>query len=94
MKYTFLLVAALALTGCGYICACQNEADEESLANWAVEDPILVSTVVNDESNDVLRCLEIATGAELTEAEIDAVLPDEINSVCPELANPNYQETE
>lgn len=94
MKYTLLLFAAVTLSGCGYICTCQDEVNQEGLSDWIATDPILANAVVNDKSNDVLRCLEIATGAELTDAEIDAVLPDEINSVCPDLANPNYQETE
>ena len=37
------------------------------------------------------RCVEIASGAPLTEAEINATKKSEINPECPALANPNYE---
>ena len=36
------------------------------------------------------RRLEIASGAELTEAEKNATKKSEINTECPSIANPNY----
>ena len=36
------------------------------------------------------RCIEIASGAELTEKEINAKKRSEINPECPNIANPNF----
>ena len=40
--------------------------------------------------NAANRCIEIASGAELTEAEKNATKKSEINTECPSIANPNY----
>jgi len=53
--------------------------------------PGLVENVINDASDAINRCFEIAAGAELTQAEISATRPSQINRECPELANPNYE---
>ena len=37
-----------------------------------------------------MRCVEIASGAPLTEKEKTATKKSEINSECPSIANPNY----
>ncbi len=95
MKNVILLVAILSLSGCGLLRDWRDSfTDQLDLGTWAQEDPVLTNYVVNDNSDDLLRCLEIATGAELTEEEQEAELPEEFNSECPELANPKYQETE
>ena len=36
------------------------------------------------------RCIEIASGSPLTEAELNATKKSEINSECPSIANPKY----
>jgi hypothetical protein len=59
-----------------------------------VNRPESVERVINRASDNALRCVEIAMGAPLTEKEINAVLPSEINSECPSLANPNYVSTQ
>ena len=46
--------------------------------------------LINRGTKNALRCLEIATGAERTEKEINAKKESEINRECPTLANPNY----
>jgi outer membrane murein-binding lipoprotein Lpp len=53
--------------------------------------PGLVQPIINRGSDNILRCFEIASGADLTTAEINAILPSEINTECPDLANPNYR---
>jgi len=53
--------------------------------------PAAVARVVNEGTINALRCLELATGAPLTEAEKNAKLPSEINKECPSLANPSYK---
>ena len=63
---------------------------KRDIGDLAVNRPSSVEKVINRASDNALRCVEIAMGAELTEKEINAVKPSEINSECPSLANPNY----
>ena len=63
---------------------------KRDIGDLAVNRPESVERVINRASDNALRCVEIAMGAELTEEEINAVTPSEINSECPSLANPNY----
>lgn len=58
------------------------------IGRLAVAKPEAIQVAVNHGSRDAARCLEIATGAELTEEELSADLPSKFNSICPELANP------
>lgn len=44
--------------------------------------PGLVSNIVNSATNDVNRCFEILSGAELTEEERNAETPEKANSEC------------
>jgi uncharacterized protein HemX len=53
--------------------------------------PSLVEKIINSASERAKRCVEIASGAPLTEAEINATKKSEINPECPALANPNYE---
>jgi len=46
--------------------------------------------IVNGGGKNAARCIELASGAEHTEAELKATLKSEINPECPALANPNY----
>ena len=63
---------------------------KRDIGDLAVNRPESVERVINRASDNALRCVEIAMGAPLTEKEINAVKPSEINSECPSLANPNY----
>ena len=63
---------------------------KRDIGDLAVNRPSSVEKVINRASDNALRCVEIAMGAELTEEEINAVKPSEINSECPLIANPNY----
>lgn len=56
----------------------------------AAEKPAQVERAVNRGTVNALRCLEIASGSPLTEAEKTASKPTEINKECPSIANPNY----
>jgi chromosome segregation ATPase len=58
------------------------------LGKTAMERP---EAIINKASDKALRCVEIAGGAKLTEAEIKATKKSEINSECPAIANPNYK---
>ena len=63
---------------------------KRDIGELALNRPSSVERVINRASDNALRCVEIAMGALLTEEEINAVTPSEINSECPSLANPNY----
>ena len=60
------------------------------LGKTAMERPEAMERIVNKASDKALRCVEIAGGAKLTEAEKTATKKSEINSECPALANPKY----
>ena len=57
----------------------------------AIKKPSLVEKIINKASERAQRCVEIASGAPLTEAEINATKKSEINTECPSIANPNYK---
>ena len=56
----------------------------------AVRKTKLVTKIINNASNNIMRCLEIASGSPLTPDEIAATKKSEANNECPDLANPNY----
>ena len=49
-----------------------------------------IERITNNGSKNANRCIEIASGAELTEEELNATKKSEINVECPSIANPNY----
>ena len=63
---------------------------KRDIGDLAVNRPSSVERVINKASDNALRCVEIAMGSPLTEKEINAIKPSEINAECPSLANPNY----
>ena len=71
--------------------ALEKKLTEHELDFLAASKPGLVENIIDKASNNVLRCLEIASGSPLTEDEINATKRSEINSECPDLANPNYR---
>jgi TolA-binding protein len=65
--------------------------EKRDFGRTASAKPSAVERAVNRGTQNALRCLEIASGAPLTEAEKNATKPSEINRECPSLANPNYK---
>ena len=57
----------------------------------AVAKPESIARAINRGTTRALRCIEIASGAPLTEEEKRANTPSEINKECPSIANPNYR---
>ena len=49
-----------------------------------------IEIITNNGSANATRCIEIASGSPLTEAEKNATKKSEINTECPSIANPNY----
>jgi len=52
--------------------------------------PGLIEKLINRGTSNVVRCLELLTGAPHTEKELNAKLKSETNGECPDIANPNY----
>ena len=62
------------------------------LGKTAIERPDAMERIVNKASDKALRCVEIAGGSPLTDAEKTATKKSAINSECPAIANPRYKE--
>ena len=60
------------------------------LGKIAIERTDAIQRVVNKASEKAARCIELASGAKHTEAELKATKKSEINTECPSIANPNY----
>ena len=56
----------------------------------AIEKTKVIERIMNKGGDNAGRCIEIASGSPLTEAEINATKKSEINPECPSIANPNY----
>jgi len=56
----------------------------------AIQRTEAIERIMNKGSANAKRCVELASGAEHTEAELKATRKSEINTECPSLANPNY----
>jgi len=56
----------------------------------AIQKTESIERITNGASALATRCIEIASGAELTEKEKNATKKSEINSECPSIANPKY----
>ena len=67
-----------------------NKLGRHDLGNLAENKPGLVEKVINKATVNANRCLEIASGAELTEDELNASTPSKINPECWRMANPNF----
>lgn len=63
----------------------QRHLSEHDIGELAGSRPVLVENIINQATDDVLRCFELITGAPLTTAEINAVTPEEFNNECPDL---------
>ncbi|HIE78672.1 MAG TPA: hypothetical protein EYP92_07670 [Candidatus Thioglobus sp.] len=62
------------------------------LDELAAMSPEAALALVLKRNKDIYRCLEIQTGSKLTLREMGANTKDAINSVCSDIANPNYVE--
>ena len=62
------------------------------IGKLAENKPKLIERVINKATKNVLRCFELAAGAQRTHDEISARKKSQTNPECPALANPNYVE--
>jgi len=60
------------------------------IGKLAIDRTKAIERIVNKGGNNAARCIELASGAEHTEAELKATLKSQINPECPALANPSY----
>ena len=56
----------------------------------SIEKTEVMERIINKGGEAAKRCIEIASGAELTEQEINATKKSEINRESPSIANPKY----
>ena len=64
--------------------------NKRGIGKLAIEKTKAIERIVNKGGDNAARCLELASGAEHTEAELKATKRSEINPECPALANPSY----
>jgi hypothetical protein len=62
------------------------------LDELAAMSPEAALALITKRNQDIYRCLEIQTGSKLTFREMGAKTKDAINTVCSDIANPNYVE--
>jgi phage shock protein A len=67
-----------------------SKFDKRDFGALSAAKPAMAEKLVNRGTVNALRCLELATGAELTDAEKSAKSPTEANRECPSLINSNY----
>ena len=60
------------------------------IGKLAIDRTEAIERIINKGGKNAARCIELASGAEHTEAELKATLKSEINPECPALANPSY----
>jgi hypothetical protein len=70
--------------------ALENRLSRHDIGAAAVAKPEMTERVLNGATKNAQRCLEILSGAPLTEAETSATKPSEINPECWRDANPNF----
>ena len=63
---------------------------QRDIGERAIVKPRAIGKVISNGSNNVMRCFEILSGSPLTKKEKNAEKKSQINSMCPDVANPNY----
>ena len=68
----------------------ENRLSRHDIGAAGVAKPGLTENVLNNATKNAQRCLEIFSGSPLTEKELSATKPSEINNECWRTANPNF----
>ena len=71
--------------------ALAKKFDKRDFGVFAIDNSEKAEALVNRGTKDVLRCLELASGAPLNETEKNAKSPVEANRQCPSLVDPSYK---
>jgi CHASE1-domain containing sensor protein len=85
--FAVLLISGVAGAG---VYVMKLRADKRDVGKLAIAKTKAIERIVNKGADNAARCVELASGAEHTEAELKATKKSEINPECPSLANPNY----
>lgn len=64
---------------------------KRDIGDLAIARTKAIEKVINRATANAQRCVEIAMGSPLTEAEMNATKNSEINPECPSIANPKYE---
>ena len=70
--------------------ALENRLSRHDFGAAGIAKPKSLERVLNGATANVQRCMEIYSGAPLTESELSATKPSEINPECWRTANPNF----
>lgn len=70
--------------------ALENKLSRHDIGASGVAKPTLTEKVLNNATANAQRCMEIFSGAPLTDKELSATKPSEINPECWRDANPNF----
>jgi len=70
--------------------ALENRLSRHDIGASGVAKPTLTEKVLNGATANAQRCMEIFSGAPLTDKELSATKPSEINPECWRDANPNF----
>lgn len=68
----------------------ENRLSRHDIGASAYAKPELTEKILNNGTANANRCMEIYSGAPLTESELSATKPSEINPECWRTANPNF----
>ena len=68
---------------------CIRDRDRD-IGKLAIQKTKVLEKIINKGSANANRCIEIASGAKLTENEKNATKKSEINSECSSISNPSY----
>ena len=68
----------------------ENRLSRHDIGAAGVARPESLERVLNNATKNAQRCMEILSGATLTESELSATKPSEINPECWRDANPNF----
>ena len=68
----------------------ENRLSRHDIGASGVAKHSLTEKVLNNATKNANRCLEIFSGSPLTEKELSATKPSEINNECWRTANPNF----
>ena len=63
---------------------------ERDIGKLAVDKPEVIAKAITNGTKEAFRCIELASGAKHTAAELAAEKKSQINELCTALANPNY----
>lgn len=71
--------------------ALARKFDKRDFGVFASENTLKAQSLVNRGTKNALRCIELASGAPLTDEEKNAKSPVEANRECPSLIDPSYK---